>query len=149
MKRLAVITSGLILLGTAVAGCGGADAANDQYCDSIGAFQDEFQSVMGDADTSVRDLANAAGRFDDIAGVAPGYVEDDWDAIASALHDVVTAFEDSGVDVDAPLADAAGDVPRENQPSLRRALRNASGGVQQNEDAIVDQVESQCGVDLS
>lgn len=89
--RLVAAIAGVLLLGGAVAGCGG----EATYCESLKQADDDFSALT---QSDVGQIEDAFDAFHDLADKAPATVTDDWKLIDSAITGLEDAFDDAGLE---------------------------------------------------
>ncbi|WP_395691631.1 hypothetical protein [Nocardioides sp.] len=94
MTRAAVLVPALLLVVSAVTGCGGSE--QDDYCAAVKEHQQELSDIVGSGDPDA--LLRALGTFRDLQGRAPGDITDEWQQVVTSLEALQQALEDAGVD---------------------------------------------------
>ncbi|MEO6470738.1 MAG: hypothetical protein ABIR57_02775 [Aeromicrobium sp.] len=93
--KISVAIAGALLVGSAVAGCGGAsDNSSSAYCGDIKKADKDFSS-LSTGDYSKLDSAFAT--FHKLADEAPSKIADDWKILDGAITTMQKAFADAGI----------------------------------------------------
>jgi hypothetical protein len=122
MKRRVVGCLLAALLGSALAGCGADDDPFAAYCDEVRAQQQPVTEALAtDGPTA---LIEALPSFTALSERAPDDIADEWSTLVGAIHGLVEALEDAGVDPATYDRDASsGEVTTEQQAAIDAAAR--------------------------
>ncbi len=93
MKTPLALASAALIAAT-LAGCGGDDGPDSQYCKDLKAASTEFDSLSS---SDVSKLDEAFKTFHELADEAPGEVKDDWTTLDKGITAVETALKDAGL----------------------------------------------------
>jgi len=89
--KISAAIAGALLLGSTLAGCGGASEA---YCDDMKKADTDFSALDGGDFTK---LEKAFQTFHTLAGEAPLEVKPDWVILESAIDAMEKGFKDAGI----------------------------------------------------
>lgn len=81
----------MLLLGGAIAGCGGGDS----YCDALESADEDFSAL---SQSDVDKVEDAFAAFHDIAAKAPKAVKADWKVLEGTIDALESSFKDAGLD---------------------------------------------------
>jgi hypothetical protein len=102
-----------------LAGCGG-----QSYCDTVKSHQAELGAIIQSGDREA--LLKALPIFEDLQGVSPGDVADDWQLVVTRITALRTALTDAHVD---PASYDPAHPPAGLTHAQRTAILRAAAGV--------------------
>lgn len=92
IKKFSVAIAGALLVGSAVAGCGG--DSSEAYCNDMKKAEKDFSALDG-GDFS--QLDKAFKTFHTLADEAPSKIDPDWKVLESAITTMEKGFADAGI----------------------------------------------------
>ncbi|MBC7595103.1 MAG: hypothetical protein H7288_14375 [Kineosporiaceae bacterium] len=91
--KISAAIAGAVLLGSAVAGCGGSSEAS-AYCDDMKSANKDFGAINAGDFTK---LDAAFATFHKLAAESPSKIEADWTVLESAITAIEKGFKDAGI----------------------------------------------------
>jgi hypothetical protein len=140
--RTATGAATVALLMATLAGCG-----QSEYCKAVEDNQVALNS-LGEKRTNAAYLSYARA-FRAVANVAPPTIRKDWTKLADVTNDVVRAQRQAGISLEDMLVeDKITKVPPEKLELLNDAYE-AFNDTPDEREAVVKNVEDECGITLS
>jgi phage-related minor tail protein len=93
MKTPLALASAALMVAT-LAGCGGGDGPDSEYCKDLKAASTQFKDLSS---SEVAKLDEAFKTFHELADEAPGEVKDDWATLEKGITAVEKALKDAGL----------------------------------------------------
>jgi hypothetical protein len=119
VNRRATTAGALLLLLPLLAGCG-----SKSYCETVKSHQADLGTIISSGDRAA--LLQALPIFEDLQGVAPSDVADDWQLLVTRVTALRTALTDAHVD---PASYDSDHPPTGLTASQRTAILRAAAGV--------------------
>ncbi len=150
MKTPLALASAALLAAT-LAGCGGSDGPDSEYCKDLKAASSQFETITSS------DVANFDEAFDQLrklADKAPDELEDDWATIDKHLAGIEKALDDAGIKLEDFKMIQEGKMPEgvnvAKLQGLATEFQKLSGPESEKaNDAITKHAKDVCKVDIS
>ena len=139
------------LLAATLAGCGGSDGPDSEYCKDLKAASTKFDSLSGN---DVSQLDDAFKTFHSLADEAPDEVKDDWATLDKGIVAVEKALNDAGLKFSDFAELQEGKMPEGVDVSKLQGLATEfqkldSAEFEKSSKAIEKHAKDVCKVDLS
>lgn len=158
MRKTAILTTGLVLAASLLAGCGSsgdkkADAGG--YCKDLKSAAADISSFTGAGGTpDVTKVQDVADKITKLAAIAPDRIAGDWKLLSDGLNGLLSALDAAGISLqDLAKAAATGTLPegvtaaQASELGAKVSALQTANFTKAGENITAD-AKKECGVDL-
>lgn len=158
MRKTAIITTGIVLAASLLAGCGSDSKKADakSYCADLKAAAADISSFTASSGTpDFAKLQTVADKIKKLSETAPAKIAPDWKLLSDGLGGLVKALDDAGITLQDLIAAAStGKLPEgvtSEQVTALGAKVSAlqTAGFTKASDNITADAKAECGIDLN